>query len=404
VSEQQRVSDQLVRLVQVFFALVLAQSLVLFKKPLLDPFAYGNRVAILALLTVFYTTVASWIDWHVAIVRRPYDTRQFQERYRVYADLAVAMLYAYLVFTIEPLVGAPYISLTAHLLGYPLVFALYLLSGLLRRMTHGKAASKIQPILMATIVYSILVAGYDVLAQRPQAREWMVQVNVGALLATLFIMWIYRKHRRALIEEDERRANRLTVGVDVDGVLADQITGVLPRIATQHGVTLTYADVRHWRLPIKNTNIADEIVAAQSDRNYVLNMTSHEGAKALLNYLHRYHRLLVTTARAGDAGRVWTAEWLHKNGLPFDEVATSQEARKSVHAVDVLIDDYTGNIKEFLDNSAGVAVLIDQPWNQDRTVLSGYEKSGRFFVATSLLHLRSIWPEVAKSARGLASS
>ena len=45
--------------------------------------------------TVDYTTVASWIDWHVAMARRPYDTRQGIERFRVYADVGVSMLYAY---------------------------------------------------------------------------------------------------------------------------------------------------------------------------------------------------------------------------------------------------------------------------------------------------------------------
>ena len=79
--DEQRVSDQLVRLVQVLFALVLAQSLFLFRAVLLNPFSYGNRVAVLAWASVFYTTVASWIDWHVAMARRPYSTRQHAERF-----------------------------------------------------------------------------------------------------------------------------------------------------------------------------------------------------------------------------------------------------------------------------------------------------------------------------------
>ena len=39
--DQQKISDQLVRLVQVFFALVLGQSLVVFNGVLLDPMAHG---------------------------------------------------------------------------------------------------------------------------------------------------------------------------------------------------------------------------------------------------------------------------------------------------------------------------------------------------------------------------
>jgi hypothetical protein len=42
----------------------------------------------------------------------------------------------------------------------------------------------------------------------------------------------------------------------------------------------------------------------------------------------------------------------------------AQEALKSKHGADALVDDYPGNIAEFLSRSTGVAVLVDQPWNQ----------------------------------------
>src|SRR5947209_778089 len=69
--DQQRISDQLVRLVQVFFALVLGQSLLLYRSVLLDPFSEKHWLATLALATMFYTTVASWVDWHVVMAHRP---------------------------------------------------------------------------------------------------------------------------------------------------------------------------------------------------------------------------------------------------------------------------------------------------------------------------------------------
>ena len=79
-------------LVQVFFALVLGQSLVLFKVVLLNPLSTEHRIAALAWATVFYTTVASWVDWHVVMVRRPYDTRQLVDRFRFYSDVGIATL------------------------------------------------------------------------------------------------------------------------------------------------------------------------------------------------------------------------------------------------------------------------------------------------------------------------
>jgi uncharacterized HAD superfamily protein len=73
--------------------------------------------------------------------------------------------------------------------------------------------------------------------------------------------------------------------------------------------------------------------------------------------------VVVLTARAGDA-LAWSVEWLKENELPFDEIAGSEEAKKSLHGVDVLVDDYLGNVEEFLENASGTVVLVDQPWNR----------------------------------------
>lgn len=396
--DQQRISDQLVRLVQVFFALVLAQSLFLYKSTLLHPFNYENRIAVLALACVFYTTVASWVDWHVAMARRPYDTRQHAERFRVYADVGVSMLYAYLLFTVEPVTGHPGESLTRHLFGYPLVFVLYIASGLLRRWTHGRAASKLKPLIIGFVAYLALLVTY-VEIRRRLPGDWYVIVNGIALGAAFGLMAGYRAYRRYLVRVDERSAARLNIGIDVDGVLANQIAGVLPLIKERHDVTLTYGDITDWRLPIKDSDIAKEIVQAQENRDYVLNMRVHEGAKRVLKFLHRYNRLIVITARQGDAATTWTAEWLRRNKLPFDEVIGGTEAKKSDHRTDVLIDDYTGNVLEFLTNTDGVAVLVDQPWNRERADLESFIKAGRLFVVSNLLELRIAWPEIFEKAK-----
>src|SRR5205823_11740962 len=114
---------------------------------------------------------------------------------------------------------------------------------------------------------------------------------------------------------------------------------------------LTYADIIDWRLPIKASDIAQEIVRAQESKDYVLNMRVHEGARRVLAFLHRTHRLTIITARRGEAAATWTAEWLRKNNLRYDEVVGGNEARKSEHRTDVLIDDYIGNVVEFLTNT-----------------------------------------------------
>lgn len=87
--------------------------------------------------------VWSWIDWNTTMELRPYDFRprsatpferfvEHSERFRLYADIAIVTLYAYVLFQVAPLVGHSDADMRYLLLGYPIVFALYLISGFLR--------------------------------------------------------------------------------------------------------------------------------------------------------------------------------------------------------------------------------------------------------------------------------
>jgi 5'(3')-deoxyribonucleotidase len=168
-------------------------------------------------------------------------------------------------------------------------------------------------------------------------------------------------------------------------------------------VTLKYEDITDWRLPIESTDIAQEIVRAQEDRDYVVKMRVHEGVKRLLKSLHSVHRIVIMTARKGSAGAEWAVEWLRRNGLPYDEVVQGPEARKSEHRADVLIDDYIGNIDEYLSNTDGVAVLVDQPWNRDRDTLAPVIGDGRLFVVKDLFELVMQLPDIIQQARKRSS-
>jgi restriction endonuclease S subunit len=66
---------------------------------------------------------------------------------------------------------------------------------------------------------------------------------------------------------------------------------------------------------------------------------------------------------------------------------------------DVLIDDFTGNIFDFLTNTKGVGVLVEQPWNRERDALDTFAKAGRLFIVSNLLELRISWSEIAEKAR-----
>ncbi len=367
-----RVSDHLVRLVQIIFALVVAQSLVLYRDVIVHPLSQGHWLGALALGTVYVTTVLSWIDWHTTMEYSPYNFNprnsvRFAEQLRLGADLVVVSIYAYQLFSIEAFVGSPASDeVWRFLIGFPAVFAAYAFSGVLRKAAHGPRASKLRPIAAFGLVYIALAYAYY-----EHASDWLRElgpldiryVNLAAVLTAFFLMLAYRILRWWLRKTDrERKESGLVIGVDVDGVLGNQIDGVLPRVKARLGVSICYEDVTDWALPIGESNIKDEIErAVLEDPDFVLKMPVHAGAREALEALFPRHRILVLTSRPPEV-RESTRQWLERNRLSFDDIKSMADMRKSAWATDVLIDDYLGNVVEYLSNTNGIAILVDQPW------------------------------------------
>jgi 5'(3')-deoxyribonucleotidase len=188
----------------------------------------------------------------------------------------------------------------------------------------------------------------------------------------------------------------LIVGVDLDGVLGDQIADVLPRIKARLGIELTYAQILEFRLPLGSTDLAREIELAQEDDAYLLDMPLHEGAREVIRDLRRHHRLVLITARPSSSRRL-TERWLEANGLEFDAMVNALETKKSVYGVDVLIDDYTANIADFVQHTEGLGILLSQPWNQrDREGIRPWINSGQAVMVRDL-------PEAARQIETFAS-
>jgi 5'(3')-deoxyribonucleotidase len=187
-----------------------------------------------------------------------------------------------------------------------------------------------------------------------------------------------------------RQTTRMqTIGVDIDGVLADQVTGVLDRVREKHGVALTYEEVVHWDVPLGPTSFVPEIAKAMLDPAYVLGMGVHPGAREMLQDLRasfHVHLLTVRPPEAMDA----TVQWLASSGLEYDELVPAKEALKSRHSTAGLVDDYPKNLQEFLHNTGGVGVLVDQPWNQDTSWIVDTWRDDRLERVTDLATVPSL--------------
>jgi 5'(3')-deoxyribonucleotidase len=189
----------------------------------------------------------------------------------------------------------------------------------------------------------------------------------------------------------------VTVGIDLDGVLADQIADVLPRIRRRLGIDLSYDAITEFRLRLGPTDLAHEIKRAQTDPSYLLNMPVHEGAGGLLDELARHHRIIIITARP-TASRHLTERWLSAHGFRCDALINAEEAKKSIYGADVLIDDYTENIRDFTAQSNGLGILVDRPWNRrDRAALHGAFSEERAKVAETLARVPKLVDEFAQA-------
>ena len=202
--KQKRISDHMVRLVQVYFGVVVGQSLVLYRDVVVSPFRHGNIAAAIALVSIYVMIVWSWIDWNTTMELRPYDFRlragswanrfvEHSERFRLYFDIAIVTLYGYVLFQVTPLVGHPHADIRFLLLGYPIVFVLYLASGAMRIARYGSKASNIRPIIEFLGIFVALLVVYMVLRGTQFSEIWL---NCTALVATVLATRAYRYRRR----------------------------------------------------------------------------------------------------------------------------------------------------------------------------------------------------------------
>lgn len=173
------------------------------------------------------------------------------------------------------------------------------------------------------------------------------------------------------------------VGVDLDGVLGNQVIGVLERENKRLGLALTYEQVIHWDFKFGDTSFVPAIRTALEDPQYILQMPVHEGASQMLRELSEAYVVRILTVRPADVLGL-TESWLATNQLAYDDLVPAEEALKSRHGADALIDDYAGNIAEFLSESRGIAILVDQPWNQSVAELAPWLDSRRLHRVSTL--------------------
>src|SRR2546428_1323530 len=284
-------SDSFVRLVDVIFGVIMAQGFVRYSETITNPkFSLATGSLVLAYTTV----ILSWIGYHKSVIGYPYNTSVWS-RIRLVSDVLILVLYSYLVFVAQ--------TLQFVLGGLVVVFGLYALTGLIR-IIEWKDRKVSQPWLAIPFGAAFAV-------------EWYVSGSYGAetsvsalLLGVSFLMLIGYRWARGKLGYPVI----IPVGIDVDGVLGDQVSPVLVRIQNRKKIALgfTKEKIASWNQAINGSSIDKEIEEALLDPEFVREMPVIPGSTAAMADLRKTFHVVITTSRPLETESE-TVSWLKRN-------------------------------------------------------------------------------------------
>lgn len=368
-----------VTFVEIFFAVVLGASILEPEiRALLFPPAFAS-LSFWALVAVYFAAITSWTGWHKSTTEYPYSDSRIGEARSVVDALIVAVYGALLFF------GSRIDNfLFLYLLGFVIVFLLYLVVGVMRRTEyHSKEASQIGlivkhciPLIIGATVCIILSR---VLSQFPTAALW------AFVLLPLLTMISYRwlRYWRKL-PWTKGTKNKLIIAVDMDGVIVEQVQPVLQKLKKEISIDLTKSDIADWEYPFQGTNIKTEIIRAEREREFVLQMPPMDYAMEALRILSEKFNVVIATSRERCTDS-WSKEWLNKHGVLYHSFVNTGSQGKILADADIIIDDYIENIQAFIGKGpqGRQAILFAQPWNHDTRTIADLLKSGKVRVANS---------------------
>ncbi len=163
----------------------------------------------------------------------------------------------------------------------------------------------------------------------------------------------------------------MKIAVDIDGVLADQVSAVLRKIEERYGRRYSKEDINcvHWSF--EGRDIWTEISELLTDPEYVMGLSVIEGSQKALKQLTK-HYIYVVTARRPET-EIATKQWLSTHFPCLTEYYHAKTGAKHSIPSDVLIDDFDLNIVEFVKSDPDrCGILFVQPWSINETEIEEF--------------------------------
>lgn len=158
----------------------------------------------------------------------------------------------------------------------------------------------------------------------------------------------------------------MRIAIDIDSTL-HHYWDVLSEVSLRRfGVELPYEEQFSWGITrLREEQLRICIEESHRDERILAGRPYENAVETVRRWHEAGHFVHVTSHRAADR-RTATAQWLHRIGLPFDDLHCSYDkvARCCELQIDVLIDDSPINLARASERGIAVATIL-HPWNQE---------------------------------------
>lgn len=191
---------------------------------------------------------------------------------------------------------------------------------------------------------------------------------------------------------------KLTLLVDMDGIVADMLASFLALFNHEHGTRFTKADVHSWNLATCLRTSQAEIDSYFDRSAFFLELAPLPGALVSLAELAaRGHEIVFVTANWGPESAADKLRWLRLHFPPRLASSYALTTRKDRLRGDVLIDDAPHNIEAHARAWPGTKLVsIEYPYNAHVT--------GIDLLAPSFADTATAWDRIVHFVDDLAVS
>lgn len=163
---------------------------------------------------------------------------------------------------------------------------------------------------------------------------------------------------------------KLTIAIDVDGVLRDNLQIMVDLYNKEFQAQMTVDDIKDFRTEITFPKIepttgktASEWFFQDHSKEIFLNAKSFENVAEDIKRLKEVANIVIITYQKSFNNKLQTLAWLEANGIEYDGLIFMKDKTKLI--CDFLIDDNDWN---FIGSNAKTGILINAPYNKGKSL------------------------------------